>query len=129
MSIGASFFDIIFWTYGRGSGEFLLLWLNVHWFLYHFFSVPQMLGSLFSPLKRLKDGRNRGFDPQKAVESAILNLVMRITGLLVRIMLLVIAVFAQFAAAICGALFFGLFLFWPALIVFSFYYGFFFLLN
>lgn len=129
MYLTASFFDILFWTYGKGSNEFLKLWLNIHWFLYHFFSVPQMLGSLFSPLKRLKESRGRGFDAQKAFESLILNSVMRVTGFLIRIVLLFAAAAAQLGALFAGAVFFALFILWPAIIIFSAYYGFILILS
>lgn len=121
--------DILFWTYGKGANEFLLLWLNIHWFLYHFFSVPQILGSLFAPLKRLKDSHGRGFDPQKAMESFILNTIMRITGFLVRLTLLVVAAFAQIGAVFIGVVFFALFLLWPFAAAVSFYYGFLFIIT
>ncbi|OGF83209.1 hypothetical protein A2924_02740 [Candidatus Giovannonibacteria bacterium RIFCSPLOWO2_01_FULL_44_16] len=129
MYLGASLMDILFWTYGKGANEFLLLWMNIHWFLYHFFSVPQMLSSLFSPLKRLKDSRGRSFDPQKAMESFILNAVMRITGFLVRLTLLITAVFAQIGVVFAGGVFFALFLLWPFAAAMSFYYGFLFILT
>lgn len=110
------FFEFFEWIYGEGAEEFLKAWKNVHWFFYHFFSVPLMLRSLFQPLKRLKEKYGRGFDPEKFFENLVINTVMRITGFLVRIVFLIIGGAAQLIVFVLCAVFFILFLTAPIFI-------------
>lgn len=117
------FFEFFEWLYGEGTQEFLKAWRNLHWFFYHFFSVPLMLRSLFQPLKRLKEKYGRGFDPEKFFENLVINTIMRIAGFFIRITFLVFAGIAQIFVFVLGAVFFALFLtapiFIPAAIMLS----------
>lgn len=116
MTLGIVFFDFFEWLYGEGVPEFLKAWRNLHWFFYHFFSVPLMLRSLFQPLKRLKEKYGRGFDPEKFFENLAINTIMRIAGFFIRITFLVFAGIAQIFVFVFGAVFFVLFLTAPIFI-------------
>lgn len=124
MTIGVVFFEFFEWLYNEGVPEFLKAWRNLHWFFYHFFSVPLMLRSLFQPLKRLKEKYKRGFDPEKFFENLAINTIMRIAGFFIRITFLAFAGIAQFFVFVFGAIFFALFLtapiFIPAAIIIGF---------
>jgi len=123
------FFEALAWVYGEGVQEFLKMWGNLHWFFYHFFSVPEMLRTLFWPLKRLKESRGRGFDPEKFFEALAVNFVMRIAGFLTRFILLVIAAAAQAMVFLLCALFFAFFLGMPFFMVAGIFYGFNFIIK
>ena len=103
------FFEFLGWVYSEGLGEFTKAWANLHWFFYHFFSVPVLLRTLFWPLKGLGESPGRGFDPAKILESFILNTVMRVVGFFARIILLILAAISQVLILGLGA--FGLVLF------------------
>lgn len=110
------FFEVFGWLYSEGAEEFLKAWRNVHWFFYHFFSMPLLLRSLFQPLKRLKEKSGRAFDPEKFFENLAINTIMRIVGFLIRIAFLVAGSAAQIAVFALGAVFFILFLTAPIFI-------------
>ena len=112
----AVFFEFFEWMYGEGTEEFLKAWRNVHWFFYHFFSVPLMVRTLFQPLKRLKEKGGRGFDPEKFFENLAINTLMRFVGFLIRLMFIAIAGAAEAAVLVLGAIFFILFLTAPIFI-------------
>ena len=116
MTLGIVFFEFFEWLYGEGVPEFLKAWKNLHWFFYHFFSVPLMFRSLFQPLKRLKEKYGRGFDPEKFFENLAINTIMRIAGFLIRIIFLALAGIFQILVFILGSVFFALFLTAPIFI-------------
>lgn len=117
------FAELFAWIYGEGVNEFLKAWRNLHWFFYHFFSVPVLIRTLFRPLKRLQEKYGRGFDPERFFENLIINAVMRFAGFLVRLAFLVLAAVSQVVVLIFGAVFFILFLTAPLFIIASFVYG------
>ena len=78
------------WQYSYGIIEFLRAWANIHWFLFYFFSFPMLLRTMFQPLFRLKEDYGRHFDLQKVAEAITVNIIMRITGFITRIALLLV---------------------------------------
>src|SRR3989344_7504463 len=98
--------EYFIWQYSYGFVEFLGAWINVHWFLFYFFSFPMLLRTLFQPLFRIKEEYGRHFDLQKAAEALTVNIIMRITGFIVRVFLLCIGLIAECVAfIICFAAF------------------------
>src|SRR3989344_9375955 len=73
----------IFWHYTRAWTDLWRLATNYLWFLYHFFSIPLLLGTFFAPWKRLSDGGK-----SKAMGGGfgrlIFNLMLRIVGVFAR---------------------------------------------
>ena len=110
------FFELFAWMYEEGVAEIFKAWMNLHWFFYHFFSVPVLGRSLFQPLKRLSEKYGRGFDPQKFFENLAINTIMRIAGFLIRAALLIFAGVAQIIVLIFCLVFFILFLTAPIVI-------------
>lgn len=105
--------EFLGWLYSGGIKEFSKAWVNIHWFLYHFFSVPELIRTLFSPLKRLKESYRGGFDPEKFFSALAVNIIMRITGFITRLFILFAALCAQITALVLGMLFFVFFLATP----------------
>lgn len=95
--------ECIIWYYGAGLGVLLRAWMNLHWFLYHYFSIPILLKTFFSPFRRIREYRVRGFDPQDIFEVLVVNTLMRIVGVLVRSVVIVIGLCAQAVLFVLGA--------------------------
>ncbi len=93
----------------RGVAEYLRAWINIHWFLYHYFSVPVLLRTFFAPFHRLRERRMRGFDLEDWASVIAVNALMRVVGMVVRATFLFIALAVELAAFVVGALFFALF--------------------
>jgi hypothetical protein len=129
MTLGIVFFDFFEWIYGEGVPEFLKAWKNIHWFFYHFFSVPLMLRSFFQPIKRLKEKYGRRFNPEKFFENLAINTIMRLVGIAIRLGFLVIAIIFQFFVFIFGATFFAIFLTVPLFIPLAMIAGIIMLIN
>ena len=101
------------WQYSYGITEFLRAWFNIHWFLFHFFSFPVLLRTMFQPLFRIREDYGRGFDPQKTAEALTINLIMRITGFITRIFLLCIGLVVECAMFVVGLASFVVYLLSP----------------
>ena len=76
--------DYFRWHYGRAFGELFHVWLNFLWFVIHFFSLPQLGRSLFSPWKRMTEEKQKGFSFEALAEYVIINLLSRLVGFLMR---------------------------------------------
>ena len=92
------------WHYTGGLLACLRLWADFLWFIYHFFSAPVIMRTLFTPWRRLGEPYRSGFDPERALETFIVNLLMRLFGLVVRIIWLATA-----SASLIGVFLLGLF--------------------
>ena len=110
MSASLIFFEYFAWHYSSGINEFLKAWKNVHWFWYHFFSVPILINTLFQPYRRIQEKYKRGFDPERFFETLIVNLIMRVSGFIVRTVFLLTALIIQILVIFIGILLFILYL-------------------
>lgn len=113
----------IYWLYREGVSEFFRAWMNYHWFLYHFFSVPVLAGTLFAPWRRMQEAGSRGFDPNKIAERLIINTVLRITGLLIRVVFLVAAGVSEMLLFFIGGILFLYFMSSPVSVPATFLVG------
>lgn len=71
----------LLWHYTAAWADLLRLYFNLSWFLFHFFSLRILLGTLFSPWKRLHAS---GKEDGGFFGTLILNTITRLVGFLVR---------------------------------------------
>ena len=76
-------FDYLVWHYSRAFRDIFSLWFNFMWFVTHFFSIPLLFRTLFSPWKRLSDEYERA-GIEKMAETFVFNLMSRVLGGVVR---------------------------------------------
>lgn len=76
--------DYFRWHYGRAFGELFHVWLNFLWFIIHFFSLPQLARSLFSPWKRMTEEKQSGFSFENFAAYIVVNLLSRTVGFIMR---------------------------------------------
>ena len=94
--------DYFKWHYSTAISAWWRIYLNLLWFLAHFFSISVLLGTFFSPWRRLAEAYPRGFNPQASAETLIVNLLMRAIGLVFRSAVLLTAVSVLLAAFVVG---------------------------
>jgi len=100
-------------------------WGNILWFTYNYFSIGLLLGTYFSPWRRITWDYGRGFDIGRYLFVFGSNLISRILGACMRTILILAGIITQcvlFSLAIATVVF------WialPLLIALSFFYGFF----
>lgn len=117
MAVIASY---LWWQYQSGLEEIYRAWVNGHWFLYNFFSIPLLAKSFFAPFRRMQEKKDRGFDPENIAEVFVVNIIMRFVGMLVRTVIILVGLVAEAVMLVVGAivfiLAFGAPLFIPGLI-------------
>ena len=97
------------WHYGRAFSDILVVWTNFFWFFLHFFSIPLLVRTLFSPWKRLHENYRQGFHPEDFFQALIVNIIMRIVGAIIRVIIIVIGILTLLTVTILGVIFL---LFW-----------------
>ena len=100
----------LLWHYTRAWGDLVRLYRNLAWFLWHFFSIGVLSQTLFAPWKRLYEGRNK--DTAGLLGSIIMNLILRVVGLIARTSTIC---FGFFAIVILSVGFVLFLLVWPLL--------------
>ena len=73
-----------YWHYRKAFQELFHVWLNLLWFVIHFFSLPQLSRSLFSPWKRMTEEKQKGFNFEAMAAYLIVNLLSRVVGAIMR---------------------------------------------
>lgn len=97
------------WHYGRGIADLVRVWKDFLVFVVNFFSLPQLAVTLFAPYRRLGEKSGSGFDPAELLSRLFVNTVMRLLGLVIRVVIIAIGFLAVLITAIVAP---ALFLFW-----------------
>lgn len=110
------------WHYGRAFKDILIVWTNLLWFITHFFSIPLLLRTLFSPWKRIQETYQRnGMEDYFA--TIVVNIMTRIVGAFVRLWIILFGLLALISAGV-GVI--GFYIFWvftPVLLPLMFCWG------
>lgn len=111
------FLDYLVWHYTRGFWAVIELEKNLLRFIFNFFSISILLKTLFSPWRRLAEGYVAGLRPGEWLESFIVNSLMRLLGVIFRLILIVSGLIVLLVALAVSCLLILTWLLWPALIL------------
>jgi hypothetical protein len=114
------FSDWLIWNFYEMPNFLLGVWQNYILFALNYFSLPQLLKSLFSPWKKYKWGYPKGFDIIEFLNTFISNIFSRIMGAVMRIFLIVVGIIFQLFVLVAGAIVFLSWILFPALIILAF---------
>ncbi len=116
--------NYIFWHYTTAFVDQAYMLKNYLWFLKRFFSVSEVLRSLFSPWKRMADETGSLVkSPGDFFSALVVNTIMRVVGFFARAMLLLVAFFCFvvfLVFALCFVVFWTLL---PLILVYFFVKG------
>ncbi len=116
--------DYLHWHYTRGVVDYVGVWGNFIHFFFNLFSISLLLRTLISPWRRMQDETKVGItDFSEFFASAVVNVTMRIIGLIVRLIFLSIGLVAILSTVIFGALGFVLWFIAPIGIILLFIAG------
>lgn len=82
----------ITWHYTRALRDGTRIWMTMVWFWFHVFPVRLHLRSLLSRFERISEPYPDGFHPARIGASMSINVLMRIVGAVVRLIMVFIAV-------------------------------------
>lgn len=71
--------DYLHWHYRYGKKDTRIFFVNIIWFLWHFFSIGLLLRTLLVPWQRLDEHGRKG-NLQSYFEAFILTTLMRLVG-------------------------------------------------
>lgn len=104
------------WHYTDALRNIWGIFTNFVWFLYHFFSVPVLLRTMFSPWHKLGEKYKKGFNPGAFFSTLLVNIILRIVGFVIRTVVLVF-VFAMMAGiTFAVAAFYIIWIFMPGIL-------------
>jgi len=84
------FLGYVKWHYTRAIISLSITWKNLSRFLFEYFSIKPLLLNFFSPWKRKIDAYKKGSGLDKWFESIVINIIMRIVGMIVRSVVILI---------------------------------------
>lgn len=107
----------ILWHYSRAVLELFGIITNFLWFIYHFFSVPILFETLFSPWQKMGEEYKKGFHLANNLSVFFINTVMRIIGFFIRFFVIIFALILIVITIILGVIAFLSWLIAPIILV------------
>lgn len=118
------FFQWLSWQFFEASRGILKAWGNFLKFNLNYFSIPLLLKTLFSPWRRYKESYGKGFDIGRYFTVFFSNLIFRILGAIMRIILIFFGLVAEIFIIFAGILIFFCWLLLPVLLIAGLIFGF-----
>lgn len=78
------------WHYSKAISSLGKIWKNFLYFVFDFFSIGLLFKNFFDPWKRMTDNYPKSFDFKIYFAVFITNLITRIIGIIVRLVLIII---------------------------------------
>ncbi|MSU56101.1 MAG: hypothetical protein EXS51_02220 [Candidatus Taylorbacteria bacterium] len=110
-------FSYLLWHYTTAWSDIMRLYRNIAWFLWNFFSVRLLLGTLLSPWHRLHEGSKKsagGF-----LGNFIINLLLRFIGFFARLFVILTGLVSVILLSVFFIFFSVIWPFMPLLVVVS----------
>jgi len=111
------------WHYTRAIADLISIWGNLIWFTTNHFSFGVLFRTLFSPFKRLNEKYPGGINFGKLFEVVVINILMRIVGFCLRIVVILVGLAALIVVIGLGLVSLVIWIIAPFLIVFLFIAG------
>lgn len=106
------------WHYTRALRDFIGLWSNFSWFIGNLFSVSTLLRTLIQPLKLIEEEKGSFLsDPSEYAQSLLVNVLMRIVGMVTRLALILVALLCWLILLVLGILLFFVWLLLPLILL------------
>lgn len=109
--------DYFVWHYTRAFKELFGVWINLLWFVVHYFSITELLRSWFAPFKRITEERRRGFNFEDFAGYVIINILSRVVGAIIRTFILFAGLVSLVGTIAAGFLVYVVWIFLPVLIL------------
>lgn len=90
------------WHYGHAFVDMFHIWMNFFWFVFNFFSISTLIDTFFDPWKRMGEDYPKGFDIMGVISTLVVNLLMRVVGIMVRLIVLGIGLAFAFIILVAG---------------------------
>lgn len=117
-------FSYLVWHYSLAIRDFAIIIGNLLWFLYHYFSIPILFRTLFSPWRRLSESYSHNIlKPNEFFSTLIVNSLMRIFGFLVRSVMILVGILMWLSSLVLSVVAMVFWLFLPIIIPVLIFFG------
>lgn len=106
------FISFLDWHFHEATLGIIKAWRNYLSFNLRYFSVGELLRTLFSHWHKMSEGYGRGFDFQRFFTTLIGNVVSRVLGAIVRLVFIIIGLLVELFILLAGLV---VLLFWVLL--------------
>ena len=117
------FAHYLLWHYTRAYGDLFHVAHNLLWFLYHFFSIGELVRTWIAPWRRLHEEPGNIVNMRDFLSGLLMNVIIRIVGILFRSILITFGCAILVIGVILTALAIVVWTALPFIIVFSFIAG------
>jgi len=118
------FFQYFSWHFIDVPRGILKAWINFLRYNLNYFSVPLLLKTLFSYWRRYRWFYPRGFDIKGYIETFFSNLISRVLGAVVRMVLIIVGLLIEIFIIFGGLIILIAWLLLPILLIGGLYFGF-----
>jgi len=101
----------------------LLGWKNFLKFNFHYFSIFALMASLLSPWKGDTGDYGRGFDPKRYFNTFLGNMISRVLGAIIRLVIIAFGLIFILLTLLTGCLVLLVWLSLPFIVVAGFFYA------
>ncbi len=124
MKILSIFPNYILWHYTKAISciFYIIFHFTIH--IIHFFSIPILLKTLFSPWRKLSENYSKRFDLVEILSSFTVNTTMRLFGAMFRITIIIMGLLLTLSFLILGLIFLIYWIVIPLLLIFLIVFGF-----
>lgn len=123
------FLNYIAWHYSTAISDLVVNLKNLLKFVIDFFSLPDLVKTLFSPWRRMGEAYPDRFDPTAFMTALVINTMMRIVGFVMRLIVLAVGLVALVVSVLLAVSFFIIWLFIPLVVFALIVYGLFYLFS
>jgi len=117
------FFQYLSWQFLEVPGNILNAWRNFLKFNLNYFSISFLIKTLFSPWRRYRMSYGKGFDIGRYFTAIFSNLIFRLLGAIMRIILIIIGLLVEIFIIFAGVILFFGWLILPALLIAGLVFG------
>lgn len=94
--------EYMVWHYGEALRDLWELEKNFLWFGYHFFSIPLLFRTLFSPFYRIHESYKGWTTIEMLLENAVANIVSRVVGFFFRTFVIICGLVCGGVVVLCS---------------------------
>ncbi len=116
------------WHYGEAVKDLLKIAGNFISFNFRFFSIKELAKTLFSYWRHYKEDYGRGFSPKRYAYVFLANMISRLLGAFVRILVIFAGLISEIFILSISAIALTAWIFFPILTIISFYWGIYYLI-
>ncbi len=113
----------LIWQFRDVPKNILKAWRNFLGFNLQYFSIPLLLKTLFSYWRNYQMSYGRGFDFKRYFEAFTLNIMSRVLGAVIRLILMSIGIIVEVFIFFAGLIVFLFWIFLPVILIVGLIFG------